>query len=38
MAKYGSMHPAQQELGSVQDIQRTFVEFQQQLYAEVYVA
>ncbi|SHJ41550.1 Helicase conserved C-terminal domain-containing protein, partial [Thalassobacter stenotrophicus DSM 16310] len=37
-AKYGSIHAAQQELGSVQDIQRTFVEFQQQLYAEVDVA
>jgi len=37
-AKYGSIHAAQQELGSVQDIQRTFVEFQQQLYADVDVA
>ena len=37
-AKYGSIHAAQQELGSVQDIQRTFVEFQQQLYAEVAVS
>jgi type I restriction enzyme, R subunit len=32
-AKYGSIHAAQQELGTVQDIQRTFVDFQQQLYA-----
>jgi type I restriction enzyme R subunit len=32
-AKYGSIHAAQRELGSVQAIQRTFVEFQQQLYA-----
>jgi type I restriction enzyme R subunit len=32
-AKYGSIHAAQRELGTVQDIQRTFVEFQQQLYA-----
>ena len=32
-ARYGSIHAAQRELGSVHDIQRTFVEFQQQLYA-----
>jgi type I restriction enzyme R subunit len=32
-AKYGSIHAAQQELGTVQDIQRTFVDFQQKLYA-----
>ena len=34
-AKYGSIHAAQQELGSVQDIQATFVDFQQHLYADV---
>jgi type I restriction enzyme, R subunit len=34
-AKYGSLHAAQQELGSVQDIQRTFVEFQHHLYSKV---
>ena len=32
-AKYGSMHAAQEQLGSVQDIQSTFVDFQQHLYA-----
>lgn len=32
-AKYGSIHAAQQALGTVQDIQKTFVDFQQQLYA-----
>ena len=32
-AKYGSIHAAQQSLGTVQEIQKTFVEFQQQLYA-----
>ena len=32
-AKYGSIHAAQQALGTVQDIQKTFVEFQQHLYA-----
>ncbi len=32
-AKYGSIHAAQQELGTVQNIQKTFVDFQQQLYA-----
>jgi len=31
-AKYGSIHAAQQQLGSPQDIQRTFIEFQKQLY------
>ena len=36
-AKYGSIHAAQQELGSVQDIQHTFVDFQQHLYREVAV-
>lgn len=33
-AKYGSIHAAQQELGSVQDIQNTFIDFQQYLYYE----
>jgi type I restriction enzyme R subunit len=33
-AKYGSIHAAQQQLGNVQDIQRTFIEFQSQLYKE----
>jgi type I restriction enzyme, R subunit len=32
-AKYGSIHAAQEQLGSVQDIQNTFVGFQQYLYA-----
>ena len=32
-AKYGSIHAAQEQLGSVQDIQSTFVDFQQYLYA-----
>ena len=32
-AKYGSIHAAQKQLGSVQDIQSTFVDFQQYLYA-----
>jgi type I restriction enzyme, R subunit len=31
-AKYGSLHAAQQELGTVQEIQNTFVDFQQHLY------
>lgn len=33
-AKYGSIHAAQTELGSVQEIQKTFIAFQQELYAE----
>ena len=33
-AKYGSTHAAQQQLGNVQDIQRTFIEFQEHLYKE----
>ena len=33
-AKYGSLHAAQQELGNVQEIQRTFVEFQHHLYSK----
>lgn len=32
-AKYGSLHAAQHQLGTPQDIQQTFIEFQQQLYA-----
>ena len=32
-AKYGSIHSAQQMLGSTEEIQKTFIEFQQQLYA-----
>ena len=34
-AKYGSLHAAQQELGTVEEIQSTFVDFQQHLYTEV---
>ena len=34
-AKYGSIHAAQEELGSVQDIQSTFIDFQKHLYLEV---
>ena len=33
-AKYGNTHAAQQKLGNVQDIQRTFIEFQKHLYKE----
>lgn len=33
-AKYGSIHAAQEALGNVQEIQNTFVEFQQHLYKE----
>jgi type I restriction enzyme R subunit len=33
-AKYGSIHAAQQHLGNVQDIQRTFIDFQEHLYKE----
>ena len=32
-AKYGSINAAQEQLGSVQDIRSTFVDFQQYLYA-----
>ena len=31
-AKYGSIHAAQQQLGNVKDIQRTFIDFQLKLY------
>ena len=34
-AKYGSIHSAQEQLGTVQDIQNTFVDFQELLYLEV---
>ena len=33
VAKYGSIDAAQQELGPPENIHRTFVEFQQLLYA-----
>ena len=33
-AKYGSIHAAQKALGGVQDIQKTFIDFQQYLYQE----
>jgi type I restriction enzyme R subunit len=33
-AKYGSIHAAQMELGSVEDIQKTFIDFQKYLYQE----
>jgi type I restriction enzyme, R subunit len=33
-AKYGSIHSAQEQLGTVQDIQNTFVDFQELLYAD----
>ena len=33
-AKYGSMHAAQQELGTVKEIRATFIDFQQYLYEE----
>lgn len=36
-ARYGSIHAAQSELGSVQEIQKTFVGFQAHLYQEVAV-
>ena len=34
-AKYGSINAAQEQLGSVQDIQNTFIDFQQYLYKEI---
>ncbi|NBP23826.1 MAG: hypothetical protein EBU81_04560 [Proteobacteria bacterium] len=34
-AKYGSLHAAQSELGSVSEIQRTFIDFQAELYRAV---
>ncbi|NQY81618.1 MAG: DEAD/DEAH box helicase family protein [Alphaproteobacteria bacterium] len=33
-AKYGSIDAAQQQLGNLQEIQRTFIEFQEHLYKE----
>ena len=33
-AKYGNTHAAQQKLGDIQDIRRTFIEFQEHLYKE----
>jgi type I restriction enzyme R subunit len=36
-AKYGSIHAAQQQLGTAQEIQNTFIEFQQHLYQEAAV-
>lgn len=33
-AKYGSIHEAQKQLGTPQEIQRTFIEFQKYLYKE----
>jgi type I restriction enzyme R subunit len=33
-AKYGSIYAAQQQLGNVHDIQRTFIDFQEHLYKE----
>jgi type I restriction enzyme R subunit len=33
-ARYGSIHAAQQQLGTVQDIQKTFVDFQYYLYQD----
>ena len=32
-AKYGSVHAAQQKLGTTQEVQQTFIDFQKQLYA-----
>ena len=34
-AKYGSIHAAQLKLGTPQEIQRTFIEFQKNLYKEI---
>ena len=33
-AKYGSTHEAQQQLGNINDIRRTFIDFQEHLYKE----
>lgn len=33
-ARYGSMHAAQRELGTVKEIRATFIDFQQYLYEE----
>ncbi len=32
-AKYGSIHAAQEKLGTVSEIQKTFIDFQAQLYS-----
>jgi len=34
-AKYGSIHAAQEQLGTVSEIQKTFIDFQAQLYKDV---
>ena len=34
LAKYGSIHEAQQKLGTLQEIQQTFIAFQENLYKE----
>tara|TARA_B100000214_G_C23515332_1_gene422554 strand:+ start:345 stop:533 length:189 start_codon:yes stop_codon:yes gene_type:complete len=34
-AKYGSINAAQEELGTPQYIQKTFIDFQQYLYKEI---
>ncbi len=34
-AKYGSINAAQEQLGSVHDIQKTFIDFQRYLYQEI---
>jgi type I restriction enzyme R subunit len=33
-ARYGSIHAAQQQLGTVQEIQKTFIDFQYHLYQD----
>ena len=33
-AKYGSINAAQKQLGTLQEIQQTFIEFQKNLYKE----
>ena len=34
-AKYGSISAAQEKLGTAQDIQKTFIDFQANLYEEI---
>ena len=36
-AKYGSISAAQEKLGTVQNIQKTFIDFQKYLYKEIRV-
>ena len=36
-AKYGSISAAQEKLGTAQNIQKTFIDFQQYLYQEIRV-